>query len=199
MWFRPSRGEIGAGCGRLQAIASLRLTHRSVKQNDSVVASGNFRSLKDGGAAAAGQYPCAIRVRPEVRIMNTLHPHLMARLAALAASAATTFALLSCVVSLADPGTPARSAGFTTQSPEQGQPLGAASPGPIKEAAASQPGTRDATKVARGPCAQCATFDAVRASAPRPHLLSGSGHHTRTRYPHVDRPLPHEHPHWRTA
>lgn len=73
--------------------------------------------------------------------MNTIHPHPIARLAALAASAATTFALLSSVVSLAEPGAPARSAGFATQSAEPSRSAGAASLSPAKEVTALAAGT----------------------------------------------------------
>ena len=59
--------------------------------------------------------------------MNTIHPR-MVRLAAIASSAAMTFALLSSVVSLAELHAPAHSSGFATQRAEPGRPAGAALP-----------------------------------------------------------------------
>ena len=73
--------------------------------------------------------------------MNTIHPHLMVRLAALAASAATTFALFSSVVSLAEPRAPARSTGFATIGAEPSRPAGAASPSAATEITALAAGT----------------------------------------------------------
>lgn len=73
--------------------------------------------------------------------MNTIHPHLMVHLAALAASAATTFALLSGVVSLAEPRASARSTGFATRGAELGRTAGAASPRAATEITALAAGT----------------------------------------------------------